>query len=105
LELQVHLRHGVLSEDGGVRDITDGSGFDHVTDGESLDCLVFGGASRAVGATDGLDVTTSLLVTTVGSSLLDHDCGFLGCREGETGGVGGETVIRRWLAGRLNVLV
>lgn len=43
---------------------TDGSGLDHVADGESLDRLVLGGASRAVGAADGLDVATTLLVTT-----------------------------------------
>lgn len=42
---------------------TDGSGLDHVTDGESLDRLVLGRASRAVGATDGLDVAAALLVT------------------------------------------
>jgi hypothetical protein len=54
---------------------TDGGGLDHVTDGESLDCLVLGCASRAVGAADGLDVATTLLVTTVGRALLNHDCG------------------------------
>lgn len=42
---------------------TDSSGLDHVADGESLDGLVLGSASRAVGASDGLDVTTALLVT------------------------------------------
>ena len=42
---------------------TDGSRLDHVTDGESLDCLVLRGASRAVGAADGLDVAAALLVT------------------------------------------
>ena len=42
---------------------TDGGGLNHVADGESLDGLVLGGASRAVGAADGLDVATALLVT------------------------------------------
>ena len=51
---------------------TDGGGLDHVADGESLDRLVLGCASRAVGAADGLDVATTLLVTTVGRALLDH---------------------------------
>jgi len=51
---------------------TDGSGLDHVANGESLDCLVLGCASRAVGATDRLDVAATLLVTAVGRSLLDH---------------------------------
>lgn len=71
---------------------TDGSRLDHVADGESLDCLVLGGASRAVAAADGLDVAAALLVTAavllladcalpattirgciLGRSLLDHD--------------------------------
>ncbi len=41
---------------------TDGSGLDHVADGESLDGLILGGASRAVGAADGLRVATTLLL-------------------------------------------
>jgi hypothetical protein len=43
---------------------TDGSRLDHVADGEPLDCLILGGASRAVGATDRLDVAAALLVAT-----------------------------------------
>lgn len=42
---------------------TDGGRLNHITDGESLDGLVLGGTSGAVGATDGLDVATTLLVT------------------------------------------
>lgn len=90
LKLQVHLGDSVLGEDRGIGDITcitrsahcsfqsqfrlwyaeywwrrtDGSRLDHVTDGESLDCLVLRGASRAVGAADGLDVAAALLVAT-----------------------------------------
>lgn len=41
---------------------TDGGGLNHVADGESLDRLVLRSASRAVGATDGLDVATTALV-------------------------------------------
>lgn len=41
---------------------TDSCGFDHVADGKSLYSLVLGGASRAVGAADGLDVAAALLV-------------------------------------------
>lgn len=71
---------------------TDGGRLDHVTDGESLDCLVLGGASRAVAAANGLDVAATLLVTAavvalalplstasivryciLGRALLDHD--------------------------------
>jgi len=74
LELEVHLGHGVFGEDGGIRDITDGSRLDHVPYRKSLDCLVFRCAARAVGATDWLDMATTLLVATVGSPLLDHFC-------------------------------
>lgn len=42
---------------------TDGGRLDHVADGESLDRLILGSASRAVGAADGLDVAATLLVT------------------------------------------
>lgn len=62
LQLEVHLGDGVLGEDRGVRDVTNSSRLNHVADGESLDGLVLGGASRAVGATDGLDVAAALLV-------------------------------------------
>lgn len=74
LELQVHLGDGVLGEDGGIRNVTDGCRLDHVPDCESLDSLVLGSAPRAVGASDGLDVATALLVTSVGRALLDHFC-------------------------------
>ena len=59
-----------------MRRPTDGGGLNHVADSESLDCLVLGRAARAVAATNGLDVAASVLVTTVGCSLLDHlgDC-------------------------------
>jgi hypothetical protein len=72
LQLQVHLGDSVLGEDRGVRDITDSSRLDHVADGETLDGLVLGRASRAVAASDGLDVAAALLVATVVLSLLDH---------------------------------
>lgn len=42
---------------------TDGGRFDHVSNCESLDCLVLGSASGAVRASDRLDVATSLLVS------------------------------------------
>ena len=38
---------------------TDRRRLDHVADGEALDGLVLGGASRAVGAPDGLDVAAA----------------------------------------------
>ena len=45
---------------------TDGSRLNHVADGEALDRLVLGSASRAVGAADRLDVAAAVLVTTAG---------------------------------------
>jgi hypothetical protein len=76
---------------------TDGCRLDHVADGEPLDGLILGGASRAVGAPDGLDVAAAcamsvsklanerqrtvimltLLVAAVVLSLLDHFVGVL----------------------------
>ena len=49
---------------------TDGGRLDHVADGESLDRLVLGGASRAVGATDRLDVAPAVLVAAAVKQLL-----------------------------------
>lgn len=43
---------------------TNSSRLNHVADGEALDRLVLGGATRAVAATDGLHVATALLVAT-----------------------------------------
>lgn len=51
---------------------TDSSRLNHVADGESLDGLVLGSASRAVAAADGVDVAATLLVAAVVLSLLNH---------------------------------
>jgi hypothetical protein len=45
---------------------TDSSRLNHVADGESLDSLILGSASRAVAASDGLDVAAALLVSAAG---------------------------------------
>ncbi len=84
---------GVFSCDGGWGRHTDSGRLDHVPDGESLDGLVLGRASGAVGASNGLDVAAALLVASavrilldvedpkivrlglLGRSLLNHDCG------------------------------
>ena len=85
LQLQVHLWNCVFGEDRGIGDVTcyvvgqqrcpsnlspvqlvqrtDSCRLDHVPDRESLDRFIFWRASRAVGASDGLNVTTALLVT------------------------------------------
>lgn len=75
---------------------TNGSRLNHVADGESLDGLVLGRASRAVGAADGVDVAAALLVAAVVLSLLDHFGGFLEIlRDGSQEGVGRGLEIRR----------
>jgi len=75
LQLQVHLWDGVIGEDGGIGYITDGGRLDHVSDGESLDGLVLRCASRAVRASDWLDVAAAFLVSSIGRSLFNHDGG------------------------------
>jgi len=81
LQLEVHLGNGVFREYRCIRDISNRCTLYHIPDCEALDCFVFGSASRAVGASDRLYVTTSLLVTSIGRALLNHDCGFeLVCR-------------------------
>jgi hypothetical protein len=56
--------------DGGLRDVTNSSRLDHVSDSEALDGLVLADASRAVGAADEVNVATAVLVTATGASLL-----------------------------------
>lgn len=72
VKLDVKLGQDVLAVDGSVADITDSSRLNHVTDGEALDSLVLGDHAEAVDAANGADVSASLLVASVGGSLLDH---------------------------------
>lgn len=51
---------------------TDSGRLNHVADGESLDCLILGGAARAVAASDGLDVAAALLVAAAGMPLVNR---------------------------------
>lgn len=53
---------------------TDGSGLNHVADGEALDRLILGGASRAVAAADGLGVAAALLVAAAVDTLASNLC-------------------------------
>lgn len=53
---------------------TDGSGLNHVADGEALDRLILGGASRAVAAADGLGVAAALLVAAAVDMLASNSC-------------------------------
>lgn len=47
--------------DAGNSDITNGSSLDDITDDKLLDCLVLRNTARAVGATNGLHVSTVVL--------------------------------------------
>lgn len=60
---------GYLVKDA-MRKHTDCCRFDHVADGESFDCLILGRTSRAVRASDRLNVTSSLFVTTAMNKFL-----------------------------------
>lgn len=53
---------GSISGEGKEERRTDGGRFNHVANGESLDCLVLGRTSRAVGASNRLHVASSFLV-------------------------------------------
>lgn len=72
VQLVVQLWHGVLRVDRSLRQISDSGGFNHVSDGDSLDGLILRNTSGTVQTSDWLDVTSSLLVSTVGSSLFWH---------------------------------
>lgn len=72
MQLVVQLWQGVLLVDGGLRQVSHGSSLNHVSDGDSLDGLVLWHTSSTVQTSDWLDVTSALLVSTVGSSLLWH---------------------------------
>lgn len=63
-ELDVKLGKGVLLVDTGVGQVTDSSSLDDVPDSESLDGLVLGDCSRAVGASDESNVASAVLVAT-----------------------------------------
>ena len=72
LQLVVSLWQSVLSVDGGLGQISDSSSLNNVSDSHSLDSLVLWNGPRAVNTSDWSDVTSTLLVSTVGSSLLWH---------------------------------
>lgn len=59
---------------GSVRNITNGSGLDDVSDHELLDGLILWDAAGAVGATHGLDVAAVVLAASSITPLLSHFC-------------------------------
>lgn len=72
VDLNVQLGQSILLVNTSLGDISYGSRLNHVADGESLDGLVLGDHTRAVGAADTADMSSSLLVASVGGSLLGH---------------------------------
>lgn len=72
VQLVVHLWDWVLVVDGSLRKISDSSGLNHVSDGHSLDGLVLRNTSGTVDTSNWLDVSSTLLVSSVGCSLLRH---------------------------------
>ena len=72
VQLVVGLWQSVLGVDGGLGHVSDGGSLDDVADGHSLDGLVLRNGLGAVDTSDWLDVTSTLLVSTVGSSLFWH---------------------------------
>lgn len=72
VQLVVQLGQGILLVHRGLGQVSNGSGLHHVSDGDSLDGLVLRNTSSTVQTSDWLDVTSTLLVSTVGRSLLWH---------------------------------
>lgn len=70
VQLSVQLGQSVLSVDGCLSEISDGSSLNNVADDKFLDGLVLGHAAGTVGATHGLHMTAALLGTSVVPSLL-----------------------------------
>ena len=70
--LDVELGEGVVLVGGSLADVTEGGGIDNVTDDEPLDGLVLGDGLSGGNAPDTLDVSPSLLVTSVSPSFDSH---------------------------------
>lgn len=63
MQLGVELGELVGFVHAGIVDIPDSGGFHYVTDNELLDRLILRDASRAVGATDGINMAAAMLGT------------------------------------------
>lgn len=74
VQLVVQLWQSVFLVDRSLRQVSNSSSLNHVSDGDSLDGLVLWNTSGTVQTSDWLDVTSALLVSTVRRSLLWHVC-------------------------------
>lgn len=99
VQLVVQLWQSVLRVHRGLGQVSDGSGLNHVSDGDSLDGLVLWHTSGTVQTSDWLDVTSALLVSTVGSSLLWHVAGVSTLDGGLDWWIEGDLDWRRWCEG------
>ncbi|CAH2448501.1 40S ribosomal protein S26-B [Komagataella phaffii CBS 7435] len=72
VQLVVKLWKSILLVNRGLRQISDGSSLNHVSDGDTLNGLVLRNTSGTVQTSDKLNVSSTLLVSTVGSSLFRH---------------------------------
>ena len=72
LELDVDLGDSEVIESGVFLKISLGRAIDHISDGVSFNGFILGGQTTAVGANDGLNVTSTLLGSSVISSLGWH---------------------------------
>lgn len=72
VQFVVQLWQSVLGVDRCLWQISDSSSFNHVSDSDSLDGLILWNTSGTVQASDWLYVTSTFLVSTVGSSLFWH---------------------------------
>ena len=71
--LEVQFGELVFLVGGGFLDITEGGGIDDVADNESLDGLILGDSLSGGNASNTLDVSASVLVSSVVTSLDSHD--------------------------------
>jgi hypothetical protein len=71
--LEVQFGELVFLVGGGFLDITEGGGIDDVADNESLDGLVLGDCLSGGNASHTLDVSATVLVSSVVTSLDSHD--------------------------------
>jgi len=71
--LKVQFGELVFLVSGGFLDITKRRGIDDVADNESLDSLVLGDSLSSGNASDAFDVSASVLVSSVVTSLDSHD--------------------------------
>jgi hypothetical protein len=72
VQLVVQLRQRILIINGSIGNVSHCRSLDDVTDDELLDGLILRAASSTVGAADWLNVSASVLVTSVISSLASH---------------------------------